>query len=241
MDPRNDLSLVGFTTAVMVSTYMITDKKWATVLGGIAGYCTYKFLVTGEIKTQDKDKKKKKLIKEEEKPEEPPTPPPRTPKRKVVAFDFDKCLMLRHWWGTFRNMPLDQINPQPEDFAHKNLKKLLTDLLSRTNINVAVASFGRGDVIKKAIESVLDAELADRIFITTPSDYPPYTDGQSMGNKNTQLQQISDKFSTPVQDIIFFDDDKRNIQFAKEYGINAQWSAPFCEDHEHLIYEHLQA
>lgn len=225
-----DTSLIGFTAAVVVSTYVITDKKWIAALGGIAGFCTFKYLTTRQ--------KIEKVRADEEKP---PVPPPRPSKRKVVAFDFDKCLMIRHWWGTYRTMPLDQISPGPEDFAHPNIKNLLTDLLSRPNVNVAVASFGRGDVIRKAIDSVLEPELSQRVFITTPSDYPPYTDGQSMGNKNQQLQRISNKFSTPIKEIIFFDDDKRNISFAREYGINAQWSAPFCEKHDHLIYEHLDA
>lgn len=224
-----DLSLVGFTTAVMVSAYVATDRKWASVLAGIAGYCSYKLVTQRETE--------KKAAKLEPPPQEKQKQKPL--KRKVVAFDFDKCLMTRHWWGTYRNSPLKDINPGPDDFAHRGLGLLLEELLSRPEVNVAVASFGRGDVIRKAIDSVLRPELSARVFITTPGDYPPFVDGQSMGNKNKQLQQISNKFSTPIQDIIFFDDDKKNIQGGIEYGINAQWSAPFCEDHDHLIYEHL--
>jgi len=225
-----DLSLVGFTTAVMVSAYVATDRKWASVLAGLAGFCTYKFV------TQRESANKAQKAKAETPPPEKKKPPA---KRKVVAFDFDRCLMTKHWWGTYRNAPLKDINPGPADFAHRGLGNLLEELLSRPEVNVAVASFGRGDVIRKAIDSVLRPELSERVFITTPGDYPPFVDGQSMGNKNTQLQEISNKFSTPIQDIIFFDDDKKNISCGLEYGINAQWSAPFCEDHDHLIYEHL--
>jgi len=31
----------------------------------------------------------------------------------VVAFDFDKCLMRHHWWGTHRNNPIETIDPTP--------------------------------------------------------------------------------------------------------------------------------
>ena len=44
----------------------------------------------------------------------------------------------------------------------------------------------------------------------------------SMGNKNVQLQQVSEYFDTPLRDIIFFDDDKNNIRCAVDVGINAR-------------------
>lgn len=228
-----DTSLVGFTAAVMVSVYLVTEKKWATAIAGIAGYCSYKYLTTGKIK--------KVKLQEQPAATAPLIAPAEVVKPKVVAFDFDKCLMTHHWWAKYRNGDINTINPGPEDFAHKNIGHLFTDILARPGVNLAVASFGRGDVIRKAIDSVLEPQLSQKVFITTPGDYPPYSDGTTMGNKNVQLQAVSDKFATPIQDIIFFDDDKRNISSAKDMGINAQWAAPFDESCEHLIYEHLDA
>ena len=63
---------------------------------------------------------------------------------------MDGC-RTQHWWGTYRTLPLAQINPGPADFAHRGLGKMLRRLLKTPGVNVAVASFGRGDVIRKAI------------------------------------------------------------------------------------------
>jgi hypothetical protein len=56
---------------------------------------------------------------------------------------------------------------------------------------VAQASFGRHDVIRKAIRSAVGEELADRVYITTPGDFEGYRDGWAMkGYKNPQLEKI---------------------------------------------------
>lgn len=41
-------------------------------------------------------------------------------------------------------------------------------------VQVAVASFGRRDVIYKAIASAVGTELADTVYITTPGDFDGY-------------------------------------------------------------------
>jgi hypothetical protein len=32
--------------------------------------------------------------------------------------------MEAHWWGTYKNKPLESINPQPQDFAHDDIGDL---------------------------------------------------------------------------------------------------------------------
>merc|ERR1719272_1447915 len=86
----------------------------------------------------------------------------------VVCFDFDRCLMKSHWWGTHQNNPLAGIDPQPKDFAHDDIGDLLNRLFEMSGVQVAVASFGRHDVIRKAIRSAVGEELADTVYITTP-------------------------------------------------------------------------
>ena len=84
------------------------------------------------------------------------------------VFDFDKTLMSEHWWNKHKDASIEAINPEPKDFVHKNISKVFNDLMSR-GVNIAVASFGRTDVIKKAIDSLnLPKHLSDKIYITTP-------------------------------------------------------------------------
>lgn len=166
-------------------------------------------------------------------------PPPPPGPRSVVAFDFDKCLMEKHWWGTHRTNPIDTINPGPDDFAHPDIGQLFTELLNRPGVDLAVASFGRKDVIAKAIASVLPPELAARVFITTPGDFDKYSDGNHMGSKNRQLERVAKHFNVPIHRVCFFDDDAENIRHAVDFGVRAYVAAPFMDDDVEYIYEHL--
>ena len=67
--------------------------------------------------------------------------------------------------------PLENINPQTSDFGHSDIPALLTALLALDGVTVCVASFGRHDVIKKAIRCALPEELATQVFVTTPGDF----------------------------------------------------------------------
>ena len=93
------------------------------------------------------------------------------PPQFVVCFDFDQCLMKGHWWGKHKNNPLDTISPQPSDFAHDDIGDLFRRLAAIEGVKLAVASFGRRDVIHKALVSAVGAELADHFYITTPGDF----------------------------------------------------------------------
>jgi len=249
MVSKKEVSLWGFVSAVVVTTYYTTDKnKLWTVAAGLASYLTHRQLFPESTPVVEKTPVSE--------PRAATPPPPPTPvevkptdpvRKKVVAFDFDKCLMTRHWWGTYRNTDLEQINPVPEDFAHSSIGAVMKNLMdlndsdkNNLTVVVAVASFGRKDIIAKAIQSVLEPEYAQRVFITTPGDYEMYKDGFTMGTKNTQLRAISSKFDTALEDIIFFDDDRKNIDAADKIGVNAVVAAPFNRDLEGKIYEHIE-
>jgi len=88
--------------------------------------------------------------------------------KKGVVFDFDQCLMKGHWWGDHGNAPLEGIDPQRGDFGHSNIGWLLRRLLSLGGVTVAIASFGRHDVIKKALRAVLPEALAVGVHEHTP-------------------------------------------------------------------------
>jgi len=152
---------------------------------------------------------------------------------RAVVFDFDKCLMKNHWWGDYRNRPIEGINPQPTDFGHSNITALFESILAVEGVLLAVASFGRHDVIKKAITSAIGAEKAEGVFVTTPGDFPGYVDGCSMGAqyKNTELTLIMDTYNVAAEDIIFFDDSKDNVKHAQKMGCTAHVVMPFTDDH----------
>ena len=52
----------------------------------------------------------------------------RKARTRIVAFDFDKCLMKEHWWGTHQNNPIETINPTAADFACAGLAALVPRL-----------------------------------------------------------------------------------------------------------------
>eukprot|EP00036_Acanthoecidae_sp_10tr_P006551 CAMPEP_0182941544 /NCGR_PEP_ID=MMETSP0105_2-20130417/49122_1 /TAXON_ID=81532 ORGANISM="Acanthoeca-like sp., Strain 10tr" /NCGR_SAMPLE_ID=MMETSP0105_2 /ASSEMBLY_ACC=CAM_ASM_000205 /LENGTH=256 /DNA_ID=CAMNT_0025081177 /DNA_START=70 /DNA_END=840 /DNA_ORIENTATION=+ len=157
----------------------------------------------------------------------------------IVAFDFDKCLMKGHWWAKYRNRPIEGINPQPADFALSNPEKVFTQMMKLPHVRVAVASFGRKDVITKAIQSILPSELANKVFITTPGDFPPAQDGNSIGDKNKQLDMVSQHFGVPLERVIFFDDDKNNIRAAREVNVTAHCTAPFNDSCVRYVSKHV--
>eukprot|EP00035_Acanthoeca_spectabilis_P011679 m.205915 g.205915 ORF g.205915 m.205915 type:complete len:238 (+) comp15420_c0_seq1:76-789(+) len=175
------------------------------------------------------------------KPSPPPEPTPAPPPKPtvVVAFDFDKCLMTSHWFGKYRYQPLDGINPGPEDFALSNPTAVFTQLLSQPHVRVAVASFGRKDVITKAIYSMLPPDLAEQVYVTTPGDFPGTRDGTGLRDKNRQLGLVADRFDVPLEQIQFFDDDRKNIAAAVQIGVKAVWTAPFDDSHLPKISEHI--
>ena len=100
-------------------------------------------------------------------------------------------------------------------------------------MRVAIASFGRKDVIKKALKSILK-KRANEVFVTTPSDFSDfgYKDGSNIGNKNLQLRYISEHFNVSLDKFLFFDDSDNNVRSARQINIEAIKAAPFNEEYE---------
>jgi hypothetical protein len=71
-------------------------------------------------------------------------------------------------------------------------------LITTSHVRVAVASFGRKDVISKALHSILPANLAAEVYITTPGDFEGVRDGTGLRDKNRQLALVSEKFGVSV-------------------------------------------
>ena len=160
---------------------------------------------------------------------------------KAVVFDFDLCLLKDHWWGRHQNAPLATINPRPHHFGHSNIGALFTKILRIDGVALAVASFGRHDVIKKAINSVLPTGLTGQVFVTTPRDFAGFEDGWAMGDeyKNMQLRLICTTFGLAAKDIVFFDDSEDNVVEARAMGCAAHMVKPFTDEHVVHIADHL--
>ena len=167
----------------------------------------------------------------------------------IVCFDFDQCLMTNHWYrDTLSYSKINRLNnliPPKEDFAHPNIKELFIDLIDRLNVKVAIASFGFTKVIYNTLVNLLGKPYADKIFIITPGyfkgDGLKEGDHHLLGNKNIQLKRIAWRYylENKLNKIIFFDDDRKNIDPAVDIGINAHVAAPYDGSLDYLIYQHL--
>lgn len=121
----------------------------------------------------------------------------------------------------------------------ENIGALFESLLKQEKVHVAVASFGRNDVITKAIASVLPPRLASRVIVCTPADVEGGKDGYSLPSKNPQLNLLAERLNIPTDRICFFDDDRKNIKYANDVGVNAIVADPFNEELEPHIHEHI--
>eukprot|EP00670_Eutreptiella_braarudii_P016271 CAMPEP_0174328724 /NCGR_PEP_ID=MMETSP0810-20121108/15321_1 /TAXON_ID=73025 ORGANISM="Eutreptiella gymnastica-like, Strain CCMP1594" /NCGR_SAMPLE_ID=MMETSP0810 /ASSEMBLY_ACC=CAM_ASM_000659 /LENGTH=220 /DNA_ID=CAMNT_0015442893 /DNA_START=10 /DNA_END=672 /DNA_ORIENTATION=+ len=145
----------------------------------------------------------------------------------AVIFDFDQCLMKIHMWATFRNTSLKQIQFPEEYFGDPEFLRWLIPALHDKGVKVAVATFGRQEVVLEAMRTLFgqDQTFFGTHNVSTPKDFG-VPEGSSMGSKNNQLQALSKKFSIPLKDILFFDDDSHNIEEAKKIGVQAQEAMP---------------
>ena len=184
-------------------------------------------------KTISKNKSKKRLTKKK-------TNDNKKKIKYVIGFDFDKTLMKYHWWNIYQNTPISEIRKaRLSDFGYKRINKLFKYIISLGNVGIAIASFGRRDVIIKVMSDILGEDFVKQnIYITTPRDFGQ-NDGTSLGNKNRQIEKIKKHFNVNYEDIIYFDDDRKNIQAALTIGVNAHYVKPFKEKHIKKISKHL--
>jgi len=166
----------------------------------------------------------------------------------VVAFDFDQCLMNGHWWSTLQNLTISQLDfaetilfdsNQKFGLERETLKELFNTLNRAHHVLIAIASFGRRDVIYSVLNAlgiIIDNKpnYASNIYITTPGDFSTrnqqFTDGMDIGDKNHQLLKIAkDVFGNTdaetLKKIIFFDDSQHNINEAHKLGVTVSKDA----------------
>lgn len=142
--------------------------------------------------------------------------------RKLIVFDFDRTIMKEHMWNKYRDTPISRIHITDDHFVDLPKFRGLVLSLRRNGHNVAVATFGRRDVVDKALHHALGEP--HNISVRTPADFG-FRDGSGrLGDKNTQLAELAKRYNVSAEQIIFLDDDPHNIEAAARAGVvHSQW------------------
>ena len=96
-----------------------------------------------------------------------PGSPGKTASRRIAAmprglaiFDFDCTLTKFHVWGRFRKAPLPEVLIDADTFVDLPAFKAFVQKARSQDLEVAIATFGRRDVVNKALEFALGAFTA---------------------------------------------------------------------------------
>ena len=153
--------------------------------------------------------------------------------RGLAIFDFDCTLTKFHVWGRFRKAPLPEVLIDADTFVDLPAFKAFVAKARSQDLEVAIATFGRRDVVNKALQFAL-GERHD-IAISTPADHvdprydfpqpledepPRCAEGSDiLGDKNAQIAALCERFGVSVEDASLADDDPNNVQKAVDSGI----------------------
>ena len=153
--------------------------------------------------------------------------------RGLAIFDFDCTLTKFHVWGRFRKAPLPEVLIDADTFVDLPAFKAFVQKARSQDLEVAIATFGRRDVVNKALQFAL-GERHD-IAISTPADHvdprydfpqpledepPRCAEGSDiLGDKNAQIAALCERFGVSVEDASLADDDPNNVQKAVDSGI----------------------
>lgn len=147
------------------------------------------------------------------------TPAPREKDFRLLVFDFDCTIARIHVWSKYQNAPLDKIPITEMTFVDMRAFREFVQATTGYGHKVAIATFGRRDVVNKAITYALGVDHG--IVISTPADHQCQEGSASLRNKNTQLNSLAERFSVTLSQIIFLDDDNNNVREANRIGIRS--------------------
>ena len=116
--------------------------------------------------------------------------------RGLAIFDFDCTLTKFHVWGRFRKAPLPEVLIDADTFVDLPAFKAFVQKARSQDLEVAIATFGRRDVVNKALEFAL-GERHD-ITISTPADHvdPRYDFPNPMEDEPPRCAEGSDILGT---------------------------------------------
>lgn len=139
---------------------------------------------------------------------------------RLFVFDFDLTIAKYHVWGTYKNTPLAQVPITQKTFVDLAAFRAFVAAMREVGHHIAIASFGRKDVVDKAMRFALGEDHG--LVISTPADHGCKDGSSNLGSKNIQLQALAERFSVVQPNlIVFFDDDHHNVEEALRIGVGA--------------------
>jgi hypothetical protein len=141
---------------------------------------------------------------------------------KAVVFDFDLCVLSIHSYGE-RLEPHQVLARAPltDDFVDLEFFRALVRALDARGVRVAIASFGRYDVIQAFLDRAFPAardswfgtvragagaaNLFTRDTISTPTCVGGKDGTEVDGGKNPQLLKLAEFFKVLPSEMLFFD------------------------------------
>ncbi|KAK7242113.1 trehalose phosphatase [Aureococcus anophagefferens] len=170
----------------------------------------------------------------------PPTMP-----RGLAIFDFDCTLTRFHVWGKFRNAPLKEVPIDAATFVDLPAFRAFVSRARGADVEVAIATFGRRDVVDKAMTFALGE--AHGVAISTPADHadprfdfgggddddddrPRCAEGSDiLGDKNTQIDELLQRVGVDVGAASLADDDPHNVAAARQRGVYCEHTPQGCD------------
>jgi hypothetical protein len=126
-------------------------------------------------------------------------------------------------FSKYKYAALETIPITDEMFADLQCFRSLAQACRSHGHHMAIVTFGRKEVVQKALVYALGAEQHG-ISIKTPGDFG-FRDGSGeLGDKNTQLAALAKNLGFSASQIILVDDDQKNIDAAADVGVNVMWT-----------------
>ncbi len=140
---------------------------------------------------------------------------PLTPPFPQAIFDFDQTILAIHAFGQHIEPEAVASRSMEADFTDLAFFTALVHLLREKGVSVAIASFGRYEVIQAYMDRAFGivagdaASEATRIFtrasISTPTSVGGHDGFVLPGGKNPQLQALAAVYGLAPVNIFFFD------------------------------------
>lgn len=126
---------------------------------------------------------------------------------KLVALDFDLCVLRIHSFGLRLEAADVGARDMASDFVDLGLFTALMCALEARGLRIAIASFGRFEVIRAFLDRAFPAGSSpfSRDNISTPSTVGGQDGFAVAGGKNSQLEALAARFGVPANGILFFD------------------------------------
>ena len=165
--------------------------------------------------------------------------------RGLAIFDFDCTLTRFHVWGKFRNAPLKEVPIDASTFVDLAAFRAFVSRARGADVEVAIATFGRRDVVDKAMTFALGE--AHGVAISTPADHadprfdfgggddddddrPRCAEGSDiLGDKNTQIDELLQRVGVDVGAASLADDDPHNVAAARQRGVYCEHTPQGCD------------